>query len=454
MKHNSDHEIGLEEVLYPTPGRPGLLAFVQTFGTSVGIQVLTIVTGVVVARMLGPDGRGIFAAAQIWPMIIASIAFLGSNHALSLRAAAHRNEHGALCGAALVLGAALSVTALAAAAFVIPLFLEDPGIRSAALLFLPQIAIFIFVSLLVSVEVGLGRFDRYNMSRWTLGTTNLALALALALVGVHNAHAYLIVLLAANAAALTVLLIRLPWRDVVVWSPHLKALFEGGRFYTATVALIAREQVERLFLLYAVSVEDLGQYVVAFSAAMMPAVLAKSLGLIVFSRSAITGEHGAYEDTGRLFRQLVTLNVAITAASAVVLPVLIPLVYGTQFAPAGRIVLVLVFAQLAIAAFSVLDEGLRGQNRALLGAVAIVLMLVTFFAVAFSLSEKFGAVGVALASVTSHTIALAFLIFAFKRIAPAVPLVPQAADAMALYVIVRSYGVKVPMLRGLLARLP
>jgi O-antigen/teichoic acid export membrane protein len=404
--------------------------------------------------MLGPDGRGVFAAAQIWPMIIAGLAFFGANHALTLRAATYQGERGGLYGAALALGSVLSVVALAAGAIAIPLLLENRDVQAAALLFLWQIPIFILTSLLVSVDVGLGRFGPYNVGRWILASTYFGIVLALAVFGVRSPQAYLNGLLAANAASLVFLLANVPWRSLTVRSPHVKALIEGGRFQAATVALLARDQIERLFVLYALSLEDLGQYVVAYSAAMMPAVLAKSLGLIVFSRSAIAGKTGAYEDTGRLFRQLFALNVAITAGSAVVLPCLIPLFYGDGFAPAGRIALILVFGQLAIAAFGVLDEGLRGQNRAHLGAIANVLMLASFLAAADPMAGAFGAMGVAMAAVAGHTIALAFLIVVFKRSAPSVPLLPRMEDMRALARIARDYGGKVPGLRAVLARLP
>lgn len=433
---------------------PGRRSFVQTFGTSLGLQGFTILTGVLVARVLGPDGRGVFAAAQIWPMIIAGLFFFGSNQALSLRAADHRSERGALYGAALGLGCGFSVAALLVGVLTIPLLLENPEVRSAALLFLPQIPLFIFVSLLVSVDVGLGDFGRYNLSRWALGTTNLAAVLLLVLAGVDEPRAFILAILAANGACLVVLLFQVPWSTVRLYSSHVKVLFEGGRFYAATITLLLRDQVERLFLLYAMSIEDLGQYVVAFSAAFLPSVLAKSLGLIVFSRSAIIGQSGAYEDVGRLFRLLVTLNLIIAACSAAVLPFLIPFIYGPEFVTAGQIALVLVLAQIAISAFSVLDEGLRGQNRAHLGAGAILLMLATFLATAFPLANAFGAVGVAAAAVMGHTVALLFLVVMFKRTAPAVYLLPQKEDLQELAAIARIYGGKLGMLRGLLSRLP
>jgi hypothetical protein len=81
-------------------------------------------------------------------------------------------------------------------------------------------------------------------------------------------------------------------------------------------------------------------------------------------------------------------------------------------------------------------------------------MLASFLAAADPMAGAFGAMGVAMAAVAGHTIALAFLIVVFKRSAPSVPLLPRMEDMRALARIARDYGGKVPGLRAVLARLP
>ena len=65
------------------PSQGALLTlFATPFATGIGVQALTLLTGMITTRMLGPAGRGVFAAAQIWLAAIALFALLAINHAL------------------------------------------------------------------------------------------------------------------------------------------------------------------------------------------------------------------------------------------------------------------------------------------------------------------------------------------------------------------------------------
>ena len=69
----------------------GLRAYIGTFGTSVIVQCFTVLQGIIVARLLGPLGRGQYAAVILWPNVFAAIGIFGTNIALA-RAAA-KTEH-------------------------------------------------------------------------------------------------------------------------------------------------------------------------------------------------------------------------------------------------------------------------------------------------------------------------------------------------------------------------
>src|SRR5690349_8489573 len=52
----------------------GLLLTVLTQVAVIGINVIT---GVITARLLGPDGRGEFAAITLWPQVLSGLASMG-----------------------------------------------------------------------------------------------------------------------------------------------------------------------------------------------------------------------------------------------------------------------------------------------------------------------------------------------------------------------------------------
>ena len=62
---------------------PKKKAFFETYFTGISIQIITVISGVLVARLLGPEGRGLLAGALLWPTIIASVCYLGTNYSIA-----------------------------------------------------------------------------------------------------------------------------------------------------------------------------------------------------------------------------------------------------------------------------------------------------------------------------------------------------------------------------------
>ena len=63
-------------------GKSGTSAMVQTFVTQILIIFVTLATGVITARFLGPAGRGEQAAVLLWPDFLGNAFALGIGPAL------------------------------------------------------------------------------------------------------------------------------------------------------------------------------------------------------------------------------------------------------------------------------------------------------------------------------------------------------------------------------------
>src|SRR4051812_40976712 len=76
-----------------TPVRPDVArSIAETAITNVALGGLGIATGVIVARWLGPVGRGELAAIQMWPSAMATIAMIGLPEALVYFSAKHPSQ--------------------------------------------------------------------------------------------------------------------------------------------------------------------------------------------------------------------------------------------------------------------------------------------------------------------------------------------------------------------------
>ena len=68
----------------PSQGRcPSETVYLGTLATSLFIQGCTVLQGVLLARLLGPAGRGELAAVILWPNIFAGIGMLGMDMAIA-----------------------------------------------------------------------------------------------------------------------------------------------------------------------------------------------------------------------------------------------------------------------------------------------------------------------------------------------------------------------------------
>src|SRR5438477_6264996 len=135
-----DDTLGAGTLSAPQTRPIGSREFASTLITNVVIQGCTVIQGILVARLLGPVGRGQFAAAILWPNLFAAMGGMGVGVALARRAGRTADLARVIrTGLALTLLSGALAAALCAAA--IPWLLPggDTIVRNAAYAFVPYI---------------------------------------------------------------------------------------------------------------------------------------------------------------------------------------------------------------------------------------------------------------------------------------------------------------------------
>ena len=142
-------------------------------------------TGALTARLLGPEGRGQFAGAQVWPGIIGMVALLGLNNALSLRAARDRANKGVYEWQALRFGILLSAAGVLVGWFAMPLLVpaNNPDLLWLSRVSLLQVPMFLLTSYLLAIDQGVGDFRSFNVTRNILTPVYLLILVTLWLGG-------------------------------------------------------------------------------------------------------------------------------------------------------------------------------------------------------------------------------------------------------------------------------
>jgi len=394
--------------------RIGLAAFAGTFGTSIAIHGFTVLQGVIVARLLGPLGRGEYATVILWPSVFAAIGILGTNIALA-RAAAKIHRPDPVFRTAVVLAGATSIISAPLCYCCIPYLLPDAEahLLRLARLFVPFIILNHLGLNLQAVDQGAGNFKRFNLTRMLLYPVYVTFLVVMWVWDVRQVAWAAAGLLVANAAVVAVRVI-LALRDMPLrgplYSPR-ETLRESVRFGLVGAAQPLYLHADKAILLWLLGAENLGLYVVALSASAAIGSITNSAGMVSFTMAAQAGPGDGFERIARMFRISALLWIVFGIALALAMRLLLPLVYGQEFAaavnPARLLIVGSAFGGLA----NLVDQTLRGQGRAFVGFEGRIVGLAAMVAAGIALSHWFGLPGMCLAYAVGQGICLAFFLW-------------------------------------------
>jgi O-antigen/teichoic acid export membrane protein len=401
--------------------------------------VAAFATAPILARALGPDGRGVLASIVVPLTFAPIIAQLGVGQYLVREAARGRPTRELVGSIGLPL---LFVAALVAifAGDLSSLLIPEGGTAHTLLqIGFSLLAVALFGNLLQDIAWGRQQWRLLMVVR-VIPPALYAVAIAvLAVVGALSVQSAVIALWATGVVVFVPLFKTL--RDA--WIPRVKidvmkeGLSFGLKSWFAGFSNVINLRLDQLLMIRLVSSHDLGLYAIAVNVATVPTLATSAFGSFVLPRVA-TGDEDV---VGRASR--VGLLVILVAGSlvALALPVGIPLVFGDAFADAIPMVLILLVGLAPMSMFSILNAALGGAGMPAAGTYAeIAALCVTVPGLLIAL-PLIGAIGAAIVSSAAYTVsATVLLLLARRRFSTSLRelLVPTVADLRWLRGIVRS----------------
>jgi len=395
----------------------GSREFTSTLITNVVIQACTVVQGILVARLLGPVGRGQFAAAILWPGLFAAMGGMGVGVALARRAGRAADVTRVIrTGLLLTLLTGTLTAVLCAAA--IPWLLpgHDTIVRNAAYVFVPFI-IFNQVALaMIAIDQGAGWFGQMNWTRLIVNPVYLLFVIFFWFAGIRSVGWFVIGLLIANAAVALARVGLALWHAPIPGPMEpVKTVFREALPYGFAGLLNPLTQsADKALLLYLLGTTQLGFYTVALTAASVVNSLAGAAGTVSFGMSTQAREREGFDRIARVFRFTAWTWLLAGLAVAVIIPVVLPLLYGAAFRPAIWPAIILIPAAALTGQASILEQAMRGQGRAFIGLEARAAGLLVMIAVGWLLAPVFGILGVVFAAIGSQAIVLTVMMFAAR----------------------------------------
>lgn len=398
----------------------GARHFLETYVTTIMLHGCTMVQGIILARALGVDGRGSFAAIILWPNIIANIGLLGTNMSITRTAAVVGDDIGPVARAGILLSLVLSVIFAAVGWALLPMLIPntDSNImglaRTFMVLFLPA---YMLSANLMGVDHGQGRFRRLNFFRLLQSPVYVLFLVTLVIWGQSNLiYCVLSMLIAFWVTALgrLVLLMRqTPFVGPV--ASLLTLLKEGLPFSVVNITMQFILRGDRILLLWLLTERDLGLYTVAFSAAGILADIPQSMGLVSLTIAAQENPREGFSRIAQIFRGTTIISFAMGIGLAVAAYMLLPFIYGREFADSRILSIILAGGFIPSGLVSLLSQSMRGQGKPMAGMFSRLAGIVVMILVAFLFSRTLGVIGVALGFLAAQIINLCGMVLFTMR---------------------------------------
>ena len=387
-----------------------------SFGASVAIQLMNVATGVLIARLLGPEGRGELTAALLLPSLLAGIGSLGVAEGVTYHAARRDAGPGHLVGACLLLAALQSVILVLIGVGLAPVVLDrfDQVALTGAYLYMAFIPMSLTTLFLMGLLNGLERFRAFNALRLSYpagATLGLLLLAVLDRFTVVSAVAAYLIAEAATLLAASVLVARTrPGRPALSGPVVNRVLTFGLKTHLSSVSSLLNERVDQLVISLFLAPVKLGLYVIAVTMTSVTALVGYSVAFVALPSVARLDPGPERRARARRF-VLLTLagGVVISAPVALFTPELIELFFGRSFLPAVDVTRVLLLAAIVLSMNRALGAVIKAVGRPLDVGVAEVIGLVATFAGLASLLPLFGLVGAGLASLFAYLVTLAWM---------------------------------------------
>ena len=386
---------------------------VVTSLTSVGVYATGLVTGPILARSLGPDGRGDIAAVVAPNTVLFMVLAFGLPTAAAYFVDSVPEKQ--LLVTATAFGLLVGIPLCTALWFAAPTYLQGhPPVTVSLARVLLLIAPFsVGMSAALEVRRRLNPDLVWNLWRSTavflpaIAIVVLAIASKLTLASVLTVNA---IGVAVPLVLLAARLRRRPWPRPSIATLSIMLPY-AWRTASMGTAISLTNRLDQVILVGLVTPGELGLYAVAVSVASVTNPLTSGLATTLFGH--LRGETSEDRAVTRYHRALITtaaVSGAVALGIAIVAPVLIRAAFGSLFAPgttALRLLLpgAVAFDVLGVIMTKLFSEGRPGEasRAALLGAIVTVAGLV-------ACAPRFGIEGAAAVTSIAWIAQVAYLV--------------------------------------------
>lgn len=375
-----------------------------TFASNLGIALLGLLTGALLARTLGPYGRGLMTTVLIWPLMLTwaggiSLGFANIFYGSS-SATVRRGLFANSFWVALVLGSIVGGAASFILPHYIPLTPQQHRLLTIALFMLPASLWSDYMATLLNST---GRFER-------LGVVRIAspIVTAIGLLILWQAHeltvtSALVTYWAGSWLQFGLSLHYLIADGCLSFQPDIavlrKSLSYGLKMHVGTLAGMANGRLDQLVMTAIVAPKALGLYAFSVTLSEMLRTIAASFITVLFPKvSGELDEQGRAVLAAKTTRWVLIIVSLCAAILFLIAPWIVPLIWGNRFVEAVPTLRVLLPGTVALCVATTMVTSIRGAGKPGLTTTADVASLIVMLPLLWLLVPRMGIFGAGLAS--------------------------------------------------------
>ena len=388
----------------------------MTLATSLAGQAFTLITGVIAARALGVDGRGTLALLWLAPLILALLGGIGIPPAVTYYVAREKVHARAIIRLSLQITILLATLLGLLYALGLVIFAGDnhdfPLVAVACSV--AMIPLFLGQNLAIAALLGQERFRAYNAARLIPVAAYALFSTFLVVSGSATLASILGAALASWLIAMTI-----SWTQIARTGPDAEGetpvtrgeiMSFGVRGVVGSVSPIDDVRLDQFMVGLLLDARALGLYVAAIAFCNIQRFVAQAVGAVSYPRIA-SERRGpqAWSLTSRYFRIGLALVAVCTVILLLLLPVLLPLLFGEDFSDAVGLGRILLAGTFFLSVHRLLTELARGLGHPGYASISEAANAVIFLVVVFLVLSPITASGVAWAVVVGGVVCVALL---------------------------------------------
>jgi O-antigen/teichoic acid export membrane protein len=408
-----------------SPGRAVFRGGLMTFGTRLAIVLVNIPTSILVARLLGVEGQGLYTSGIIMPTLFAFAGLLSIDAAHTYLLSKKEYRPSQINGQALILACVLSL-AVAAVYLVFLRFYEparEPELGSILTLAVLLIPVLLLKYMGIAFLLGLQRIKHFNLANFVQAGT-LLLFMCVNLFVVRGGAKGAVVAYLASEVTVTLIAFLVARREagsgalIEMPPPGLfkRSAIYGLQGHVGNILVLFTYRFDMFLVLSIAGLRAQGLYSIAVILAEKLSHIPDSVKVVLFPKLASLETEDANALTPRVTRN----SLFLTAVAGLVLyllsrPLLI-LFYGTEFIESLRAFQILIPGVVFLAVGKILSTDFSGRDKRLYYTLGTGIAFAVNVVLCLLWIPSYGIVGAAWASTAAYALQAVIMLVFFKRL--------------------------------------